>query len=119
MLYRAICINTNTLIYGQDVIHVNGEVRLVTFLQESADDPEILGTVIAKRIKPDTLAIFAGRDEYGKAIWLKVYEPVTEGDLADWYIHSVDDCEPVWTENHIEELCNDFIVIPKERVKNG
>lgn len=35
--------------------------------------------------------------------------------LYDWYITSVmPDDEPVWTENHIDELFNDFYVIPKE-----
>lgn len=42
-------------------------------------------------------------------------EAVGEGYLQDWYISSVvGDVEPVWTEAHIEELANDFIVIPKD-----
>nr|DAF04298.1 MAG TPA: TFIIB zinc-binding [Caudoviricetes sp.] len=42
-------------------------------------------------------------------------EAVGEGYLQDWYINSiVGDVEPVWTEDHIEELANDFIVIPKD-----
>lgn len=41
-----------------------------------------------------------------------------EGILQDWYIYSVNpDDEPQWTEAHIEELCNDFYVIPKETTK--
>lgn len=40
--------------------------------------------------------------------------PVDETYLIDWYISSVDDSEPVWTEAHIEELMNDFYLIPKE-----
>lgn len=44
-------------------------------------------------------------------------EAVGEGYLQDWYISSVsEDDEPVWTEAHIEELANDFIVIPKIRL---
>lgn len=40
---------------------------------------------------------------------------VGEGYLQDWYIESVvGGAEPVWTEAHIEELANDFIVIPKD-----
>lgn len=45
---------------------------------------------------------------------------VDEGYLADWYINSVAEYnderlnEPRWTEEHIEELTNDFIVIPKD-----
>lgn len=35
--------------------------------------------------------------------------------LCDWYITSVSPKdEPVWTDRHIEELLNDFYVIPKE-----
>lgn len=34
--------------------------------------------------------------------------------LYDWYISSVDDNPPVWTDEHIEELLNDFLVIPKD-----
>lgn len=45
---------------------------------------------------------------------------VHEGYLTDWYINSVAEYadeklnEPRWTEAHIEELTNDFIVIPKD-----
>lgn len=40
---------------------------------------------------------------------------VDEGYLLDWYISSVsDEDEPVWTEEHIKELYNDFIVIPRK-----
>jgi hypothetical protein len=39
---------------------------------------------------------------------------VNDGFLKDWYINSVDDRdEPVWTDKHIAELANDFIIIPK------
>ncbi len=47
-------------------------------------------------------------------------EAVGEGYLADWYIHSVAEYadeklnEPRWAEKHIEELTQDFIVIPKD-----
>ena len=40
-------------------------------------------------------------------------EPMDFGTLLDWYISSVGDEPPVWTEQHIEELLNDFYVIPK------
>lgn len=46
-------------------------------------------------------------------------EQVGEGYLQDWYINSVLDDEPVWTEAHIEELCQDFVVIPKEMAKTA
>ena len=42
-------------------------------------------------------------------------EPMDNGTLTDWYINSIDNTvEPIWTDEHIEELLNDFYVIPKE-----
>lgn len=41
-------------------------------------------------------------------------EAVDEYYLDDWYLSSIDNNEPpIWTEDHIKELCNDFILIPK------
>lgn len=40
-------------------------------------------------------------------------EPVNASYLFDWYITSVGDDEPIWTEAHITELLNDFVVIPR------
>lgn len=38
-----------------------------------------------------------------------------ESTLYDWYVTSVKQTDaPVWTGEHIEELLNDFYVIPKE-----
>ena len=38
-----------------------------------------------------------------------------ESTLYDWYVTSVTQKDtPVWTGEHIEELLNDFYVIPKE-----
>ena len=35
--------------------------------------------------------------------------------LEDWYINSVmPNDTPVWTEEHLEELFNDFYIIPKD-----
>ena len=35
--------------------------------------------------------------------------------LEDWYINSVSDTDnPVWTTEHLEELLNDFHLIPKD-----
>lgn len=42
---------------------------------------------------------------------------VDEGYLTDWYINSTDDSEPVWTDEHIEELAEDFILIPKSEIR--
>lgn len=45
---------------------------------------------------------------------------VDEGYLVDWYIRSVAEYndeklnEPRWTEEHIAELAQDFIIIPKD-----
>lgn len=39
---------------------------------------------------------------------------VGAGYLSDWYISSVGDESPVWTDEHINELLNDFLVIPKD-----
>ena len=41
-------------------------------------------------------------------------EAHTEGDLKDWYQHSVDrTVDPVWTDKHIEEVVKDYWLIPK------
>ena len=37
-----------------------------------------------------------------------------EGLLQYWYQSSVDESNPVWTDEHISELMNDFYVIPKD-----
>jgi hypothetical protein len=39
---------------------------------------------------------------------------VDAGYLEDWYIHSVANDEPVWTEAHLDELFNDFYLVPKD-----
>lgn len=37
-----------------------------------------------------------------------------EGDLAEWYIHSVSqDDPPVWTKEHLKELVQDYWLIPR------
>lgn len=43
---------------------------------------------------------------------------VDEGFLQDWYRSSVDDRDnPIWTDEHIAEVCGDFYLIPKESVE--
>lgn len=38
--------------------------------------------------------------------------------LVDWFINSVSDTDkPIWTKKHLEELFNDFYVIPKDTPK--
>lgn len=39
-----------------------------------------------------------------------------EGLLQDWYQSSVDKSNPVWTDEHISELMNDFYVVPKDNI---
>lgn len=37
------------------------------------------------------------------------------GTLHNWYIDSVSENDsPVWTEEHIDELINDFYIIPRD-----
>lgn len=51
----------------------------------------------------------------GTEKYVPLEEKMDEGTLQDWYISSVSsEDEPVWTEAHIEELLNDYYVIPKE-----
>lgn len=39
----------------------------------------------------------------------------TQSDIESWYLSSIDHTQkPVWTEEHIDELMNDFILIPKD-----
>lgn len=41
-------------------------------------------------------------------------EPIDRGYLSDWYQASIDETiPPVWTDEHLDELFNDFILIPK------
>ena len=52
--------------------------------------------------------------------FISVDEAVNLGFLQDWYQHSVDaNATPVWTDEHLEELTKDFIVIPKEALEKG
>ena len=45
-------------------------------------------------------------------------QAVGEGFLQDWYQNSVLDIDPpVWTDEHIAEVCGDFYLIPKEAVE--
>lgn len=42
----------------------------------------------------------------------------SESTLIDWYISSIDETlPPIWTEEHIAELCRDFYVVPKNNEK--
>lgn len=39
---------------------------------------------------------------------------VDYGYVGDWYISSVTDDPPIWTDDHIKELVYDFHLIPKQ-----
>lgn len=65
----------------------------------------------------EKLAQYEEQEEQG--LLLKKEDAVDEGYLYDWYIHSVSNGEPVWTEAHIEELFNDFILIPKAEAEKA
>lgn len=40
----------------------------------------------------------------------------TMNDLQSWYQQSIDETvPPVWTDEHLDELFNDFYLVPKER----
>lgn len=54
----------------------------------------------------------AGKDE--KRL-VDLEKAMDESTLYDWYVTSVTQKDtPVWTGEHIEELLNDFYVIPKD-----
>lgn len=39
---------------------------------------------------------------------------VDRGYLQDWYQQSIDETQPpIWTDEHLDELDNDFYLIPK------
>lgn len=54
--------------------------------------------------------------KFGKLIIEKIKDNSLDFNyLYAWYIKSVDNTEtPVWTDEHIDELLNDFYIIPKE-----
>lgn len=88
---------------------------------EIQDILEYLDTVLHPIISPDHWNVYS--ELHDMISMLPSAQPdgeyisrqaVTESDLIDWYINSVDESEPVWTEEHIHELFNDFYLIPKE-----
>lgn len=53
-------------------------------------------------------------EKYEKRL-VDLEKAMDKSTLCDWYITSVSPKdEPVWTDGHIEELLNDFYVIPKD-----
>ena len=50
-----------------------------------------------------------------KKRYIDLDKAVDIGYLGDWYQSSIDTTvPPIWTDEHLEELCKDFIVIPKD-----
>ena len=51
----------------------------------------------------------------GGAIWAEKHpDAIDMAYLQNWYQDSIDDTkEPIWTDKHLEELFNDFYLIPK------
>lgn len=60
------------------------------------------------------LGKFEDIEEQG--LFLNKEDAVDEGYLYDWYIHSVGEEDPVWTEQHISEMYNDFYILPRDVV---
>lgn len=80
------------------------------FAQESWDEYTLLENVfLYDAIRK--LAIYEELEENGKLF--KIEDSLDEGYLMDWYIHSVGNEEPKWTEAHIEEMHGDFYIFPK------
>jgi len=49
--------------------------------------------------------------------YIDLDKAVDIGYLGDWYQSSIDTTvPPIWTDEHLEELCNDFIIIPKDTI---
>lgn len=67
----------------------------------------------------EELKCYKNLEEQGRLLVLPclvdLEKAMDESTLYDWYVTSVVQTDtPVWTEEHIEELLNDFYVIPKE-----
>lgn len=46
-------------------------------------------------------------------LYVDIDKAVGLGYLSDWYQNSIDDTiAPIWTDEHLMELLNDFLVIP-------
>lgn len=73
---------------------------------------------ILRMVKADAegrlLVLLCKVGKYEKRL-VDLEKAMDKSTLCDWYITSVSpEDEPVWTDGHIEELLNDFYVIPKE-----
>lgn len=51
----------------------------------------------------------------GNKKYIDVSQAMDRATVFDWYISSVDDTQsPIWTDEHIEELMNDFYLVHKD-----
>ena len=82
-------------------------------------DAEAHGVEVGQELKK-LLSDSFGR-EFSTSFLLKAFDKVVRGYavdiglLTDWYVNSVSKSdEPVWTEKHLEELLDDFYLIPKD-----
>ena len=111
------------------------ELEIESILEEThylADQEKMEQTAQKYRAKPKMDEIFSNADkkprlknknpldEVDKTNTIKEKKtvsgiPVSRGILSDWYIYSVSNKQPVWTEEHLDELFNDFYLIPKEK----
>ena len=51
----------------------------------------------------------------GKYVYMN--KKIDKEILIDWYIDSTDE-DTIWTEKHIDELLEDFVLIPKSSLKS-
>ena len=73
---------------------------------------------ILRMVKADTegrlLVLPCKVGKYEKRL-VDLEKAMDESTLYDWYVTSVKRTDtPVWTGEHIEELLNDFYIIPKD-----
>ena len=73
---------------------------------------------ILRMVKADTegrlLVLPCKVEKYEKRL-VDLEKAMDESTLYDWYVTSVKQKDtPVWTGEHIEELLNDFYVMPKD-----
>ena len=73
---------------------------------------------ILRMVKADTegrlLVLPCKVEKYEKRL-VDLEKAMDESTLYDWYVTSVKRTDtPVWTGEHIEELLNDFYIIPKD-----
>lgn len=78
---------------------------------EKCDNCDVTSKICEK------LGAYEDAEEYGALIHKE--NAVDEGYLQNWYQDSIDEkTEPIWTDEHIYEVCKDFYLIPKNDEKD-